>query len=228
LFEYIRYKPIAAKAFQTKMKLVEDEAKLLWLPGGHSRGPGEDGEVLPDWVKIFHRYFEERLNAVSRTERQEQARIQIRTMQRTILALPEALGANGEETELRTEVAAPRRNNLTSLNSSVAPGGTLTVEPVVASGTNATRNVRRRTMNAPASSVMNGTGRSMGNFLPMVELLNMNTRSLMQRSIREMDADYERTLEKLERAEADGDERRINWYESTLKKLQEEFDRCNH
>jgi len=61
-----------------------------------------------------------------------------------------------------------------------------------------------------------------------VELLNMNTRSLMQRSIREMDADYERTLEKLERAEADGDERRINWYESTLKKLQEEFDRCNH
>jgi len=149
-------------------------------------------------------------------------------MQRTILAPPEALGANGEETELRTEVAAPRHNNLTSLNSSVAPGGTLTVEPVVDSGTNATRNVRRRTMNAPASSVMNGTGRSMGNFLPMVELLNMNTRSLMQRSIREMDADYERTLEKLERAEADGDERRINWYESTLKKLQEEFDRCNH
>jgi len=71
-------------------------------PGGPSRGPGEDGEVLPDWVKIFHRYFEERLNAVSRTERQEQARIQIRTMQRTILALPEALGANGEETELRS------------------------------------------------------------------------------------------------------------------------------
>jgi hypothetical protein len=56
----------------------------------------------------------------------------------------------------------------------------------------------------------------------------MNTRSLMQRSIREIDADYERALEKLERAEADVDERRINWYESTLKKLQEEFDRCNH
>jgi hypothetical protein len=79
-------------------------------------------------------------------------------MQRTILAPPEALGANGEETELRTEVAAPRHNNLTSLNSSVAPGGTLTVEPVVDSGTNATRNVRRRTMNAPAGSFTNGTG----------------------------------------------------------------------
>jgi len=204
------------------MKVAEDEAKLRWLPGGHSRGPGEDGEVLPDWIKVFHRYFEEKENSQSRTERQEQARIQIRTMQRTIVPPPEALGANGEEAELQTEVAAPRRNNHTSLNSSVAPGGTLTVEPITATATNATRNVRRRTMNAPSSSFTSGA------FTSLVELLNMNTRSLMQRSIREIDADYERTLEKLEKAEAEGDERRISWYENTLKKLEEEFQRSSN
>jgi len=59
------------------MKVAEDEAKLRWLPGGHSRGPGEDGEVLPDWIKVFHRYFEEKENSQSRTERQEQTCIQI-------------------------------------------------------------------------------------------------------------------------------------------------------
>jgi hypothetical protein len=210
------------------MKVAEDEAKLRWLPGGHSRGPGEDGEVLPDWIKVFHRYFEEKENSQSRTERQEQARIQIRTMQRTIVPPPEALGANGEEAELQTEVAAPRRNNHTSLNSSVAPGGTLTVEPITATATNATRNVRRRTMNAPSSSFTSGAGRSMNDFTSLVELLNMNTRSLMQRSIREIDADYERTLEKLEKAEAEGDERCISWYENTLKKLEEEFQRSSN
>jgi hypothetical protein len=87
------------------MKVAEDEAKLHWLPGGHNRGPGEDGEVLPDWIKVFHRYFEEQENSQSQTERQEQACIQIRTMQRTILPPPEALGANGKEAELHTEVA---------------------------------------------------------------------------------------------------------------------------
>ncbi|MFN9980856.1 MAG: hypothetical protein ACK53Y_13105, partial [bacterium] len=71
------YKPVAPRAFQQKMKVAEDEAKLRWLPGGHSRGPGKDGEVLPDWIKVFHRYFEEKENSQSRTERQEQARIQI-------------------------------------------------------------------------------------------------------------------------------------------------------
>jgi len=50
----------------------------------------------------------------------------------------------------------------------------------------------------------------------------------MQRSIREIDADYERTLEKLERAEAEGDERHISWYENTLKKLEEEFQRSSN
>ena len=83
-------------------------------------------------------------------------------------------------------------------------------------------------MNAPSSSFRSGAGRSMNDFTSLVELLNMNTRSLMQRSIREIDADYERTLEKLERAEAEGDERRISWYENTLKKLEEEFQRSRN
>jgi hypothetical protein len=72
-FAYIRYNPVASRAFQQKMKVAEDEAKLRWLPGGHSRGPSEDGEVLPDWIKVFHRYFEEKENSQSRTEKQEQA-----------------------------------------------------------------------------------------------------------------------------------------------------------
>jgi hypothetical protein len=149
-------------------------------------------------------------------------------MQRTIVPLPEALGANGEEAELWTEVAAPRRNNHTSLNLSVASGGTLTVEPITATATNATRNVRRRTMNAPSSSLTSDAGRLMNDFTLLVELLNMNTHSLMQWSICEIDADYERALEKLERAEAEGDEHRISWYENTLKKLEEEFQRSNN
>lgn len=62
------------KAFQQKMKQAEDFAMQLALPGGHSGGPGEDGEELPQWVKIFHRYFDEKQLQVSRTERQEQAR----------------------------------------------------------------------------------------------------------------------------------------------------------
>ena len=83
-------------------------------------------------------------------------------------------------------------------------------------------------MNAPSSSFRSGAGRSMNDFTSLVELLNMNTRSLMQRSIREINADYKRTLEKLERAEAEGDEHRISWYENTLKKLEEEFQRSSN
>ena len=83
-------------------------------------------------------------------------------------------------------------------------------------------------MNAPSSSFTSGARQSMNDFTSLVELLNMNTRSLMQRSIREIDADYERTLEKLEKAEAEGDERRISWYENTLKKLEEEFQRSSN
>jgi hypothetical protein len=63
----------------------------LWLPGAHSSGPEEDGEHLPAWVKVFHKYFEEKKAQASRTEAQEAARIQIRTMQRTILPPPEPL-----------------------------------------------------------------------------------------------------------------------------------------
>ena len=83
-------------------------------------------------------------------------------------------------------------------------------------------------MNAPSSSFTSGAGRSMNDFTSLVELLNMNTRSLMQQSIREIDVDYERTLENLERAEAEGDERRISWYENTLKKLEDEFQRSSN
>ncbi len=48
-------------------------------------------------------------------------------MQNTILPQLEPLGAEGLAIELRTEVATARTNNIPSVNSSVAAGGTLTL-----------------------------------------------------------------------------------------------------
>jgi len=49
-------------------------------------------------VKVFHKYFEEKKAQASRTEAQEAARIQIRTMQWTILPHPEPLGSENGTT----------------------------------------------------------------------------------------------------------------------------------
>jgi hypothetical protein len=125
---------MAIKAFQQKIKQAEDFALQRWLPGAHSCGPGEDGEEIPIWVKVFHKYFEKKKLQAARTEAQEESRIQIRTMQHTILPPPEPLGAEDATTVLRTEQAPVRCNNHASLNSSVVPGGTLMVEPITASG----------------------------------------------------------------------------------------------
>jgi hypothetical protein len=154
--KFFRFRPIAVKAFQQKIKQAEEFALQLWLPSAHSRGPGEDGEEIPIWVKVFHKYFEGKKLQAARTEAQEEARIQIRTMQRTILPPPEPLGAKDATTVLRTEQAPVRCNSHASLNSGVVPGGTLTVEPFTASGINSSRNVRRRVSSNMAGATASG------------------------------------------------------------------------
>jgi len=229
LLQLVRYRPITAKAFQQKFKQAEDYALQLWLPGAHGCGPKEDGEHLPAWVKVFHKYFEEKKAQASRTEAQEAARIQIRTMQRTILPPPEPLGSENVTTELRTEVAPARRNNHASLNSSVAPGGTLTVEPITASGNNSSRNVRRRISCAATTTTSGsgGLGRSISDFSSLVDLLNMNTRTLMQRPFRDIESDYERSVAALEKARTEGNEHKERFYEVAVRNLFEELQRCS-
>ena len=131
-----RFRPIALKAFQQKLKQAEDAATKFMMPGVHSGGPGEDGEELPQWVVIFHRYFEMKKTQVSKSAQQEQLRMQIRTMQNTILPPPEPLDAEDATTELWTEVAQEKNNNLPSVNSRVVAGGTLTLVPVSATNNN--------------------------------------------------------------------------------------------
>jgi hypothetical protein len=53
------------------------------------------------WVKVFHKYFEEKKVQAARMEAQEEAWIQIRTMQRTIVPPP---GPLGSEDALQSEV----------------------------------------------------------------------------------------------------------------------------
>ena len=88
---------------------------MIFNPGAHSGGPGEEGEQLPHWVVLFHRYFELKKNQLSKSANQEQVRLQIRTMQNTILPPPEPLGAEDAVMELPTEVASGRTNNLPSV-----------------------------------------------------------------------------------------------------------------
>jgi hypothetical protein len=52
-------------------------ALKLLLPGALSDHPGEEGEQLPTWVEIFHRFFELKKNQVSKSAAQEQVRVQI-------------------------------------------------------------------------------------------------------------------------------------------------------
>jgi hypothetical protein len=77
------------KAFQQKIKQAEGMATKLQLPRAHSDCPGEEGEQLPPWAKIFHRYFELKKNQVTKAAAQEQLCVQIQMMQNTILPPPE-------------------------------------------------------------------------------------------------------------------------------------------
>ncbi len=154
-------------------------AKLLW-PGAHCGGSGEESERLPYWVELFHRCFELKKNQVSKSATQEQVRLQIRTMQNTILPPPEPLGAEDSVTELPTEVANGRTNNLLSVNSSAAPGGTLTMIPIsTATNNNNDRNVRCRVSTTPANNSVNGAACAVGDISSLVELVMQNTRVML-------------------------------------------------
>jgi hypothetical protein len=139
------------------------------------------------------------------------------------------LGSENATTELRTEVAPVRRNNHASLNSSVAPGGMLTVEPITASGKNSSRNVHR-TISCAATTTTSGSGglgRSISDFSSLVDLLNMNTRTLMQRTFHDIELDYERSVGNLEKARAEGNEQKERFYGVAVRNLFEEFQKCS-
>ncbi len=208
-----RYRPIALKAFQQKLKQAEDHAAKLLLPGAHNGGPGEDGEELPQWVLFFHHYFELKKNQVSKSTQQEQLRVQIRTMQNTILPPLEPLGAEDAMMELQTEVAPARNNNIPSVNSSVAPGGSLTFVPVSSSTNNNNEHHVRRCVSNPASvSNGNGAARSIGDISSSVEMMNNNTRAILRCPFAEVQRDYEAAMVSLERAKDDNDDSRAMFY----------------
>jgi hypothetical protein len=64
-----------------------------------------------------------------------------------------------------------------------------------------------------------GLGRSMGDFSSLVDLLNMNTQTLMQRPFREIETDYQRSVANLEKAQAEGDEHHERFYELAVRNL---------
>jgi hypothetical protein len=218
------FRPVTTKNFQSKMKQAEDMAAKLLLPGAHSGGPGEDGEQLPPWVELFHRYFELKKNQLSKSASQEQVRLQIRTMQNTILPPPEPLGAEDTVTELPTELASRRNNNIPSINSSVAPGGTLTLIPVSTStNNNNDRNVRQRVTSIPANNNANGTARSLGDLSSLVEMMNHNTRVMLRRPFSEVQRDYESSMQSLQVAKDENDQSRVMFYEMAVRNLFKEL-----
>jgi len=217
------FRPVTTKNFQSKMKQAEDMAAKLLLPGAHSGGPGEDGEQLPPWVELFHRYFELKKNQLSKSASQEQVRLQIRTMHNTILPPPEPLGAEDAVTELRSEVGSGRNNNAPSVNSSIASGGTLTLIPVSTSTSNNDRNVRRRVANVPSNNNINGAARSIGDISSIVEMMNQNTRAMFRRPLAEVQRDYESSMLALERAKGDNNDSRVMFYELAVCNLFEEL-----
>ena len=52
------YRSINVKNFQTKFKKAESEAEKSYLQGAHSSAAGAAGESIPEWMAIFHRYFD--------------------------------------------------------------------------------------------------------------------------------------------------------------------------
>jgi hypothetical protein len=126
-------------------------------------------------------------------------------------------------------VAPVRCNNHASLNSSVAPGGTLTVEPITASGNNSSRNVRRRISCAATATASGsgGLGHSISDFSSLVDLLNMNTCTLMQRPFHDIELDCKRSIANLEKARAEGNEQKERFYEVAVHNLFEELQKCS-
>ncbi len=162
---------------------------------------------------------------VSKSAQQEQLRMQIRTMQNTILPPPEPLGAEDGATELRTEVAPVRNNNnLPSVNSSVVAGGTLTLVPVSTNNNNNNeRHVRRRVSN-PAS-ISNGSvaGRSFGDISSLMEMMNNNTKAILRRPFAEVQRDYEAAMASLDTARSQDDDSRVMFYELAVHNLFKEL-----
>jgi hypothetical protein len=219
-----RFRPIALKAFQQKLKQAEDAATKFLLPGAHSGGPGEDGEEPPQWVVLFHCYFEMKKTQVSKSAQQEQLRVQIRTMQNTILPPPEPLGAEDATTELRTEVAQVKNNNLPSVNSSVVTGGTLTLVPVTTTNNNNNeRHVRRRVSNPASINNGNVASRSFGDISSLMEMMNNNTKAILRRPFAEVQRDYEAALVSLDTARSQDDDSRVMFYELAVRNLFKEL-----
>ncbi len=225
-----RYRTIALKAFQQKLKIAEDTAAKFLLPGAHSGGPGEDGEELPRWVVLFHRYFELKKTQVSKSVQQEQVRVQIRTMQNTILPPPEPLGAENAVAELRTEVASSRTTTVPSVNSSVAAGSTLTLIPVSTSNNNNNNNnnnnersVRHRVSNVASGNIGSGAGHSFGDISSLLEMMNNNTRAILRRPFAEVQRDYEAAMASLDKAKDEDDDSRVMFYEIVVRNLFKEL-----
>jgi hypothetical protein len=208
VYSIVSFRPVTYKAFQQKFKQAEDMATQMLMPGAHSNRPGEEGEQLPPWMVIFHRFFELKKNQLSKSAAQEQLRIQIRTMQNTILPNVEPLGAENATTEQRSEVATQRNNNvLASVNSSVAPGGTLTLSAIptatarnnernaipTAIGSNNERSVRRRVSSGERRN-NSGSARSVCEVSSLVEMMQQNTRALLRRTFAEVQRDYESSM----------------------------------
>jgi hypothetical protein len=181
----------------------------LWLPRAHSHGPGEDGEQLPMWVKVFHKYFEEKRVHTVRTEAQEEAQIQIRTIQRTIVPPPESLGSEDAAIALRSEQACSGMMQQSS-----------TIELPYSSwwyfDSGAYYSIWKQLVqkcekesikcSRCSCSSIRGLECTMGDFSSLVDHLNMNTCTLMQRPFHKIETDYQQSVANLERATAEGDE----------------------
>ncbi len=154
---------------------------------------------------------------VSKSVQQEQVRVQIRTMQNTILPLPEPLGAENAVVELRTEVASSRTTTVPSVNSSVAAGGTLTLIPVSTSNNNNNNNnersVRRRISNVASGNIRSGAGRSFGDISSL----------FLRRPFAEVQHDYEAAMASLDKAKDEDDDSRVMLYEIAVCNLFKEL-----
>jgi hypothetical protein len=218
-----RFRPIALKAFQQKIKQAEDMATKLLLPGAHSDHPGEEGEQLLPWVEIFHRYFELKKNQVTKSAAQEQLCVQIQMMQNTILPPPKPLGTEDATAELLSEVATVRNSNLPLVNSSIRSGGTLILIPISTATSNNNRNFRHMVSNVPSTNNVNGAACSIGDILSLVEMMNQNTRVMFHCPFAEVQRDYKTSMLALERARGDNDDSRVKFYELAVHNLFKEL-----
>jgi len=227
------YRSINVKKFQTKFKKAESEAEKSYLQGAHSSAAGAAGESIPEWMAIFHRYFDLKKSAPPKSKRSAEFRTQLQTTQRTLLQPSQALGSSDQDPNLLTEHSSSSARH-PSAKSLVASGGTITLVPIN-SRDSRNNNARRATSVSPvpvdsgASATGNGgtargvNGSSLAQMPDFVSAMNTNLRILMKRSFREINADYEAAANGLTMAERAGDRRRINFYENACKALQDEL-----